>query len=83
MKIGPLTIERTTQDSLYLIHHPYGPLAFMHSATAGVMPSSHVPIEQVAAELQEAARALAEMRRMFGPDWESEVKRFEKVTEEV
>lgn len=35
------------------------------------------------AQAQEAAHALAEMRRLFGPDWQAGVKQFEEATREV
>lgn len=82
-KIEQLTIEPSNQTGIYLIHHPYGPLAFMQSAVSTIVPGSYIPLEQVATELQEAADALTVIRRLFGQDWRAGVEQFEQTVREV
>ena len=38
---------------------------------------------KLAKEVNEALAALREVRRLFGPDWQAEIKLFESVMEEL
>ena len=39
--------------------------------------------EKMAKEVTEAMAALREVRRLFGPDWQAEIKLFESVVKEL